>query len=103
MDVDITNKLFSLTGKGKWVEHFPPMPTKRYGTAAVSSAKSLIVAGGSGGDNQKRHIVEVMNTETLQWSTASSLPFVLRNAICDDRIYLLGYENSKISACLFHG
>ena len=90
----VTNQLFSLTGEGKWVEHFQPMPTKRYGTAAVCSGKSLVVAGGIGMD-RPLHIVEVMDTETLQWSTASSLPFVLIYAsatICQDRIYLLGYD-----------
>ena len=92
---NITNQLLSLTGEGKWVEHFPPMPTKRYGTAAVCSGKSLVVAGGSGGDHNALHIVEVIDTETLQWSTASSLPFAFRYAlttICEDRIYLLGYD-----------
>ena len=44
---NVTNQLLSLTGEGKWVERFPPMPTKRYGTAAVCSGKSLVVAGGS--------------------------------------------------------
>ena len=59
------NQLFSLTGEGKWVERFPPMPTKRYGTAAVCSGKSLVVAGGSEGYGKPLHIVEVMDTETL--------------------------------------
>ena len=95
---NVTNQLFSLTGKRKWVERFPPMPTKRYGTAAVCSGKSLVVAGGGGWDNNALHVVEVMDTETLQWSTASSLPFELRYAsatICQDRIYLLGYYMSN--------
>ena len=73
------------------------MPTKRYGTAAVCSGKSLVAAGGSGGDHKSLHTVEVMDMETLQWSTASSLPFALRYAsatICQDRIYLLGYDMS---------
>ena len=93
----VTNQLFSFTGKGKWVERFPPMSTKRYGTAAVCRGKSMVVAGGSGGDYKPLYIVEVMDTETLQWSTASSLPFALTFAsatICQDRIYLLGYERS---------
>ena len=92
---DVTNQLFSLTGERKWVERFPPMPTKRYGTAAVSSGKSLVVAGGGDTKNRLLDTVEVMNTETLQWSTASSLPFALRYAsatICQDNIYLLGYD-----------
>ena len=95
---NVTNQLFSLTSKGKWVERFPPMPTKRYGTAAVCSGKSLVVAGGGGGDHKPLHTVEVMDMETLQWSTASSLPFALRYAsatICQDRIYLLGYDRSN--------
>ena len=98
LDSNVTNQLFSLTGEGKWVERFPPMPTKRNGTAAVCSGKSLVVAGGTGGDHKLLHIVEVMDTETLQWSTASSLPSALRYAsatICQDRIYLLGYEKSN--------
>ena len=98
LGINATNQLFSLTGEGKWVERFPPMPNKRYGTAAVCSGKSLVVAGGSGVDHKLLHTVEVMNTDTLQWSTASSLPFVLRNAsatICQDRIYLLGYDMSR--------
>ena len=95
---EATNQLFILTGEGKWVERFPPMPTKRYATAAVCSGKSLVVAGGSGRDYEPLHIVEVMDSETLQWSTASSLPFALRNAtatICQDCIYLLGYYRSS--------
>ena len=101
-----TNQLFSLTGEGKWVERFLPMPTKRYGTAAGCSGKSLVVAGGSGGDHKLLHTVEVMDSETLQWSTASSLPFLLRYAsatICQDRVYLLGYymrnEPRSVLAC----
>ena len=72
------------------------MPTKRFGTAAVCSGKSLVVAGGR--DHKLLHTVEVMDMETLQWSTASSLPFALRYAsatICQDRIYLLGYDMSN--------
>ena len=92
---NVTNQLLSLTGEGRWGKRFPPMPTKRYGTAAVSSGKSLVVAGGCGVDHKPLHIVEVMDTENLQWSTATSLPFALRYAsstICQDRIYLLGYD-----------
>jgi len=103
---DTTNQLFSLTGERKWVEHFPPMPTKRYGAAAVCSGKSLVVAGGDNEKFSSLNTVEVMDTETLQWSTASSLPFELRYAsatISDDNIYLLGYntmdEPRSVLAC----
>ena len=94
-----TNQLFSLTGEGKWVEHLPPMPTGRKHAAAVCSGKSLVVAGGCGRTQSfhRLHTVEVMDTETLQWSTASSLPFALGNAsatICQDHIYFMGPEEN---------
>ena len=96
---DVTNQLLSLTGERKWVKHFPPMPTKRCLTAAVCSGKSLVVAGGRGIlDYSDLNTVEVMETETLQWSTASSLPFgvtFISSTICHDRIYLLGYDTSN--------
>ena len=72
------------------------MPTKRLGAAAVCSGKSLVVAGGY--STSLLNIVEVMDTETIQWSTASSLPFALKYAsgtICQDIIYLLGDDDSK--------
>ena len=82
-------------GRKKWVEHFPPMPTKRALTAVVCSGKALVVAGGK--DYTTLTTVEVMSTDTLQWSTASSLPFPLYGAsatICTDRIYLVsGWDN----------
>ena len=96
---EATNTLLSLTGEEsgrKWSEEFPPMPTKRWLTAAVCSAKSLIVAGGTTGAGGFKHnlaAVEVMNTETGQWLTASSLPhpFAWASAtICGDRLYMLG-------------
>ena len=89
---EVTNRLLSLTGERKWVEQFPPMPTKRAVTAAVCSGKSLVVAGGTGKDSSDLNNVDVMNTETLQWSTASSLPFRVAFAsvtIFQDHIYLL--------------
>ena len=88
----ITNQLLSLTGDGsgrRWTEEFPPMPTKRYGSTALCTETALIVAGGRSVDYT---IVEVMNTETLQWSTAADLPHPLYNApgiVCDDHVYIL--------------
>ena len=96
--LDVTNQLFSLTGVRNWMDHIPPMTTKRNATAAVCSGKSLAVARGSGGDRRLLDTVEVMDTKTLQWSTASSLPFALKHAsatIFQDHIYLLGYDTSN--------
>ena len=96
-----TNTLLSLTGGRKWSKEFPPMPTKRWSTAAVCSAKSLIVAGGttgSGRSDESLATVEVMNMETGQWLTASSLLFPFNAAlatICRDRVYMLGGNDTN--------
>ena len=90
-----TDALFSLTEEGKnrnWSQKFPPMRTPRYCLAAVCTGKSLIVAGGKTSYTNS-DIVEVMDTKTLQWSVASSLPhpFVWVSAtVCGDHIYMLG-------------
>lgn len=78
----------------QWKEHFPPMPTKRQGTATVSTNDYLIVAGG------KKELtclitVEVMNIKTRIWSTskAARLPHPYFNAsatICGNELYVLG-------------
>ena len=99
-----TNTLLSLTWEDlgrKWLKEFPPMPTKRWHTAAVCSAKSLIVAGGTtGAGNCEDNLatVEVMDTETCQWFTASSLPhpFAWASAtIHGDRLYMLGGNDTN--------
>ena len=96
-----TNTLLSLTGEGskrKWSEHFPPMPTKRYGTAIVCSGRSLVVAGGKTDYSTILITVEVMDTESLQWFTASNLPHPLTRTsatICGENLYMLGgYDQS---------
>ena len=95
--INLTNSLLSFTGK-KWTEQFPPIPTKRWLTSAVCSGRSLIVAGGEGKGFKYLSTVEVMDTETLQWSTVSSLPHPLCGelaAICGDQVYMLGgYDQS---------
>ena len=90
-----TNQLFSLTGEGsgrRWTEEFPPMPTKRWGSTALCTGTDLIVAGGKREDWSTLQTVEVMNTETLQWSTAAHLPqpvLYAPGAVCGDRVYIL--------------
>ena len=81
----------------KWVEHFPPMPTKRRYTAAVSTKQHLIVAGGMRGSSTL-NAVQVLDIETLVWSTAASLPhpyYWASATICGDHLYMLGgYDES---------
>ena len=88
-----TNKLLSL--RGSWSDVFPPMPTKRCGTTAITSKEHLIVAGGTSGPWCENIIntVEVMNTKTLVWSTVAILPHPYNRAsatICGDHLYMLG-------------
>ncbi len=92
----VTNVLLSLQtdkeGKQTWSEHYPPMPTKCCGAAVVCSGNSLVVAGGLTGDDTAV-VVEVMNTNSLQWFTASSLPHYFNSAsatVCGDSLYLMG-------------
>ena len=102
---EVTNSLLSLTDN-KWTKRFPPMPTKRWLTAVVCSGKSLIVAGGEGEGKKDLSTVEVMDTKTLQWSTASSLPHSLYQAtatLCGNQVYMLGgfYQIAKVSKSVF--
>ena len=89
------NELFSLTGEGsgrRWTKKFPPMPTKRSWTTVVCIGTTLIVAGGWGGDGILS-TVEVMDTETQQWSTAADLPqpmYCTSATVCGDQFYMLG-------------
>ena len=97
-----TNKLLTLR-KGQlcrsWSDVFPPMPTKRYGTTAVTSEEHLIVAGGATEPVYADvNTVEVMDTKTLVWSTVASLPHPYKFAsatICGDHLYMLGGYDDK--------
>ena len=95
-----TKSLLSLThqqgwlgrSQQKWTEQFPPMTYYHNLPAVACTTTSLIVAGGYGPD-EERAPVEVMDTETLRWSTAASLPYPWYQAtatICGDRLYIAG-------------
>ena len=95
IQASITNQLFSLTGEGsgrRWTEEFPPMPTERAASATLYIGVALIVAGGwtfSG----PTETVELLNSETKQWSTAADLPQPLSftpAAVCGDQLYVVG-------------
>ena len=102
-----SNELFSLTGEGsdrRWTKKFPPMPTKRsYCTTTVCTGATvaLIVAGGVGEGGKVLSTVEVMDTETHQWSTAAadlpgSEPVCCASAtVCGDQFYMLGGFTDK--------
>ena len=98
-----TDSLLSLGRDNKWLPNLPAMPTKRYFTAVVCSGHSLIVAGGRDGSNYLA-TVEVLDTDTQQWSVASSLthPFSLATiSICGERLYMLGgYDHTGKARCV---
>ena len=101
----LTNKLFSLIGEGsdrRWTEEFPPMPTKRFRLTAVCTGASLIVTGGVDKGGSTLQTVEVLNTETLQWSTVADLPqplYQAPTAVCGDQIYILGKFSNVMYKC----
>ena len=92
-----TNTLLSLpdTSQHQWIEQFPPM---KYGHSvpAVTTTNTYLIVAGGWKDNRgliKMSEVEVMETQTLKWSTVASLPHPVSGAvatICGDRLYLGG-------------
>ena len=101
-----SNKLFSFSegkwfSKDKWVEKFPPMPTKREYPAAVCTGHSLVVAGGLD-EGEDLPTVEVMDISTQQWFTAASLPRGIYRASmtgCGDNLYILGDDTTHVYSC----
>ena len=94
----VTNTLLSLSGS-KWEEVLPPMPTEKRIPAAATTPTHLVVAGGLRGDFLET--VEVLNTETLQWSTTSSLPEVVLSPkliTCGECLYLAD-DDSNVFSC----
>ena len=95
-----TNKLFSFvqtiheqTFSGQWMENLPSMPTKRNQSISLCTGSALIVAGGCNEEGLMLRRVEVMNTETHQWSTAKGLLEAQLNAsmtVCGSNVYMLG-------------
>ena len=87
-----SRSLFGLTEQQKWTEQFPPMTYYHNGPAVACTSTSLIVAGGWGPDEGWAP-VEVMDTNTLCWSTAASLPHPWKQATAvnyGDRMYMTG-------------
>ena len=92
----VTNTLLSLPGTSQhqWIEQFPRMKYCRDDAAVTTTSTYLIVAGGWTDLIMSRiSEVEVMETQTLKWSTVASLPHPVSSAvatICGDRLYLGG-------------
>jgi len=84
-----TNILVTLTkSHSKWTEHFPPMPVKLKYTAVVCTGNHLLVT------DKIMKIVCVMDTTSLTWFSAASLPLhcpVLNYSlsVCGTELYVL--------------
>ena len=93
-----------------WVTCLPPMPTARFDLSAFTYNTHLIACGGvtswtSIEQFTSTTTVEMLNSETGQWSTLVPLPFALRlmsTAISNGRCYLIGgadQEGLELRAC----
>ena len=93
-----------------WVTCLPPMPTARFDLSAFTHKTHLIACGGvTSWTSVKQYTctttVEMLNSETGQWSTLAPLPFALRHmstAISNGRCYLIGgadQEGMDLRAC----
>ena len=77
------------------------MPTKRSNATAICTVNKLIVAGGEGRCERVLETVEVMDTATYQWYTATSLPEPLWRSsatVTEGRLCMLGGINHNWNA-----
>lgn len=78
----------------QWKESgFPPMPTKRSRTTALTFGHFIIVIGGEDENYQILTTVEILDTTTNQWYTAQDLPdprCCSSGTIVNGYIYILG-------------
>ena len=94
-NISPTNTLLSLERRGEnqhWFALLPPMPTPRNNAACATTEHALVVAGGFGA-GVCQDAVEVMNTDTKQWTKAPSLPqrlALFTATVCGDMLYLAG-------------
>ena len=102
MSGKLTNVLLCLEDQGtKWRELLPPMPTARIRPATVTTStySYLIVAGGRTRLTSLSN-VEILDTNILQWSSASSSPKALgypHITLCGEHLYLS--EDNTIFSC----
>ena len=88
----------------KWRKLHPSMPTARVRPGTVTTPTHLIVAGGMTGpynrDGTGLSTVEILDTNSLQWSSASSSPQALEYphmSLCGEHLYLS--EHNKTFSC----
>ena len=108
---NITNILLSLKhgqSGSEWEQFLQPMPTARVRPVTVTTPTHLVVVGGKTSTflfGYSLSTVEVMDIETLQWSTASGLPHVIcfpKMTLCDEHLYLSD-DNNTLFSCSMEG
>ena len=97
-----TNQLavFDTTSQD-WTYPYPPMPTPRHRPAVSTYNIWLLVAGGAAAEHHALATVELLNTSTNQWLTASPLPTpcsYLMSTIMDENCYIV--VNSREVFCV---
>ena len=102
-EYQVSNSLFYLSGSllNTWRELFSPMTTSRSFPGVVTTKTHLVVAGGRSESYDSLNTVEIMDTETLQWSTACSLPQVAGHphvTLCNGYVYVSIYGTVYTSA-----
>ena len=102
-----TNILLSLKhgqSRSEWEQFLPPMPTARVHSASIATPTHLVVVGSTSLFGDSLSTVEVMDIETLQWSTASGLPQVIdypKMTLCDEHLYLS--DDKTLFSCSMEG
>ena len=100
----VTNQVAVWEGEGTswgWTHPYPPMTTPRYSPAIATYGDRLVVAGGRKsllGDALAT--VEVLNTTSHQWLSASPLPVGccnMKSAIVNQELFLLGGLSTSVS------
>ena len=77
----------------KWIHPYPDMLTARGMCSAVGHKEWLIVAGGFGDGGVYLSSVEVLNTDTKQWSAGPPTPAAwssMKTAVVGDVCYFMG-------------
>ena len=109
-NTEIRSLLSFLPSENSWVEVLPPMTSGRVRPATVATHSHLVVAGGEvfsdGASKVPISKVEVLDTETLQWYTAQSLPpsaaaYYPQMALCAGRLYFVN-KSALFSCSLEH-
>ena len=98
-----TNKLFTLQ-QDQWVEHYPPMNTKRFFPAVVSTSDGnyIVVIGGWGVSGATAK-VELFHVRSRSWYELTDLPFPLHQpsaTICDNQLHVIGLSGAGYSCSL---